>query len=744
MKTYSAAVAKIPLRRSRSEEFPPLVRDLPLGLTDPRPTERPSPAVGNLQDSPPPADPRASAPSRPFLLPQDDPDAILVDNEEDEFAEGSEAGDEVPTTSAAKSAEKTRVVITHIATGNGESVPVQATEEAAWGATALPEQQEAQYWTYFHRFTELGWDPRDRRVPGWIRDRFQATLREQQQVEKELPPPAANTNAPFYAGRRSQWKGGFAAYPDPPPSPTPFRRAASVRAPLPPAVVEKRKKKNAARTARRNRAAEYKRQEEEVARAQYRPPSLLELPLALFSSEEPNPEPTPLFSSGGDQPGPAPLFPSLQPEPVPPVVMAPPPPPPLLEPSFPVARLRPRRSELAVGGAPPPFLPLSGTVSVPPAPSRVRCPVPLPPLPPLQLMRPGGLVAPEFLPAAPPRVSPRPPTPLALSDIPFPPSPLGLPRGSPAPTDTLAESIVRRLEEKLPFSRHDPEALERLIQGFRDKEERPTGAEAKKPSRVRWKTYGSCWTVSWRKSGPRCPPRPTRNRGLLVPILFPSGKSGPSPRFTGPPSCNSTPPIRDEETDRGNAPEDGPPKCQQYGRLSVWFPRGPRWNKSRHNPTRRTSRPSTSLTLPSPRAYCRNEELNRIRELARRMAAEFPKRYPRFSQPDTAPPSPDPDRPKTPEWREVSPAPSTPDTPPFWAPLDQQPPPATPPCPATTSHTRSPSPEGIGNLVIADEAEEEEATPPEPVAVTPAATPSPDEEEDEAAFLTAEEDMDEE
>ena len=741
MKTYAAVVGKAPLRRSRSEEFPPLVRDFPLGLSDPLPTERPSPAVGTLQDSPPPADP--SAPSRPFLLPQDDPDAILVDNEEDEFAEESEAGDEAPSTSTAKPVEGPRVVVAHITTGDGKTVPVQATEEAAWGATALPDQQEAQYWTYFHRFTELGWDPSDRRVPAWIRDRFLATLREQQQVERELPPPT-RSDAPFYAGRRSQWtgKGGFAAYPDPPPSPTPFRRVASVRAPLPPEVVEKRKKKNAARTARRNRAAEYRRQEEEVARAQYRPPSLMQLPLTLFPPEVSHPEPTPLFSSGGPQPEPAPLFSSgaPQPEPAPQFVMAPPPPPPMMEPPMPIARLRPRRTELAVGGAPPPFLPLSGTVSVPPAPSRVRCPVPLPPLPPVQPLRPGGLVAPEFLPSAPQWLPPghrRPfpcrifPTPLRLlvhlvSPLPQRttwrnPSFAGWRRNCPSPA-----MIPRLWNASFKASR----TMERSRQ------------ELRRSRKERWRIYGNYWIVSWTKPGPRRPLNLLRNRGLSVPILSLSARSGPSPRFTGPPSCSSIPPTRDEETNRGNAPEDGHPQCQRYGRSSAWYHLALRWIHKATQPDLRSSQPSTSLTLPSPRAYCRNEELNRIRELARRMAAEFPNRYPWFSKLATAPASPDPDRPKTPEWREVSPAPSTADTPPFWAPLDPQSRPASPPCPATAPRTRSPSPEGIGKLVIVDEAE---TTPPGPVAATTTPTPSPeDEEEDEAAFLTAEEDMDEE
>ena len=127
-------------------------------------------------------------------MPQDDPDAILVDDdEEDEFAEGSEMGEEPPSTSSAMASSRSqqpRVVVTHVTTENGQSIPVRATEEAAWGSTTLSEQQEQQYWRYVRRITELGWDPHSRKVPRWIRDRYLATVKEQQTAEKELRPPA--------------------------------------------------------------------------------------------------------------------------------------------------------------------------------------------------------------------------------------------------------------------------------------------------------------------------------------------------------------------------------------------------------------------------------------------------------------------------------------------------------------------------------------------------------------------------
>ena len=246
--TYAAVVGKIPLRRTRSEEFPPLVRD-PLPLSQgTQPTEGQLLAVGTVaavtassavpavsQDSPPPADPTRPLPP---LMPQDDPDAILVDDdEEDEFAEGSEMGEEQPSTSSAvASSQQPRVVVTHVTTESGQSIPVKATEEAAWGSTTLSEHQEQQYWKYVQRFTEFGWDPNHRKVPRWIRDRYLATVKEQQTAEEELRPPAdPPLDAPYYAGPRPQGtgRGGFAAYPDPPPSPTPLARVVVPGAPSP-------------------------------------------------------------------------------------------------------------------------------------------------------------------------------------------------------------------------------------------------------------------------------------------------------------------------------------------------------------------------------------------------------------------------------------------------------------------------------------------------------------------------------
>ena len=134
-------------------------------------------------------------------------------------------------------------------------------------------------------------------------------------------------------------------------------------------------------------------------------------------------------------------------------------------------RLRPRRVEQYGGRAPPPpFLPLAGAVSTTVA-SRVRRPFPVPLPPARRPLRPGW-VASEFLPSRPcPVPPPLTPAPSLLAiRCPQPAAPLDAPTSSA--TADLAEKIVRRLEEDLTFSRHDPGALDRLIQGAQQQQEK--------------------------------------------------------------------------------------------------------------------------------------------------------------------------------------------------------------------------------------------------------------------------------
>ena len=116
------------LRKTRStESFPPWVREMngeeTRQSTNGGVAGVPAPASHEdgplVQDLPPPLPP---------LMPQDDMDELLLDDEGDEFMETTEEEQH------ARKPPAPRVVITHVATDHGDTVCVRATEEAAWGS----------------------------------------------------------------------------------------------------------------------------------------------------------------------------------------------------------------------------------------------------------------------------------------------------------------------------------------------------------------------------------------------------------------------------------------------------------------------------------------------------------------------------------------------------------------------------------------------------------------------------------
>ena len=408
--------------------------------------------------------------------------------------------------------------------------------------------------------------------------------------------------------------------------------------------------------------------------------------------------------------------------------------------------------------------------------SRVRRPLPVPLPPARRPLRPGW-VAPEFLPPRPCPVRPplAGPAPSLLAiQCPQPAAPSDVPTSST--TADLAEMIVRRLEEDLTFSRHDPGALDRLIQGARKQQEKQPrqkkGGEIEDLRRLLNRQWEEVKTplpspTPASESAPSTQPGSEEESGLS-PDPLPLGKQWALPKVVRTPFMQ---PPADQRKERGSRKRSRRSEPHSHGARSA-SSRGlspPRRQEriDRSTQSAPASRASPVLTVRSvvrvvpPQPGVEDEKkkpgkegsmtppvppsstVSRNRELARRMATEFPSRYP---LPAPAPQL-SPDRPKTPEWREVSPAPSTIDATPFWAPENMEVRPPSPPRPVYGPRSRSPSSDDMGRLVIVDEVEDEMVPPlpsPASTTATTSPTPTPEDEEEDEAFLTADEAMDEE
>ena len=172
------------LRRTRSTEaFPPWVRE-----ADEENTRQSthggaagSPAVPARHEDGPSVD--DLPPPLPRLMPQDDMDELLLDDEGDEFMEMTEEEQQ------ARRPPAPRMVITHVATENGRTIRVQATEEAAWGSRTLTARDEEFFWEQIHLWEE-GADPST--LAPWVVDRWEGLVREHRQAEEEAQAAAAN------------------------------------------------------------------------------------------------------------------------------------------------------------------------------------------------------------------------------------------------------------------------------------------------------------------------------------------------------------------------------------------------------------------------------------------------------------------------------------------------------------------------------------------------------------------------